>query len=34
MRLTFLGKASENGESPTLYATDHGSYIVQGYCAV
>jgi hypothetical protein len=31
VRLTFLGKLSENGESPTLYATDHGSYIVQGY---
>ena len=31
MRLTFLGKASDHGESPTLYATDHDSYLVQGY---
>ncbi|MEV8517452.1 hypothetical protein [Dactylosporangium sp. NPDC051484] len=31
VRLTFLGKASENGESPTLYATDRDSYVVQGY---
>lgn len=31
MQLTFLGKSSEGGESPTLYATDRDSYIVQGY---
>lgn len=31
MELTFLGKSSENGESPTLYATDQDSYVVQGY---
>jgi len=31
MRITFLGKASESGESPTLFATDRDSYIVQGY---
>jgi hypothetical protein len=31
MQLTFLGRSSEGGESPTLYATDRGSYIVQGY---
>ena len=31
MRLLFLGKASDSGESPTLYATDRDSYIVQGY---
>jgi hypothetical protein len=31
MRLTFLGKSSDNGDSPTLYATDEGSYIVQGW---
>lgn len=31
MQLTFLGKSSENGESPTLYASDQDSYIVQGY---
>jgi hypothetical protein len=31
MRLTFLGKESVPDQSPTLYATDHGSYIVQGW---
>ena len=31
MQLTFLGKSSESGESPTLYATDRDSYVVQGY---
>ncbi len=31
MRLTFLGKSSDSGESPTLYATDHDSYVIQGY---
>ncbi|WP_028922558.1 hypothetical protein [Pseudonocardia acaciae] len=31
MRLTFLGKDSQPNQSPTLYATDHGSYVVQGW---
>ncbi|PRX96677.1 hypothetical protein [Allonocardiopsis opalescens] len=31
MRLRFLGKESNVGESPTLYASDQGTYIVQGY---
>ena len=31
MRLTFLGKDSTPGESPTLYATDRNSYVVQGW---
>ncbi|MBB5079837.1 hypothetical protein [Nonomuraea endophytica] len=31
MRLTFLGKSSGGGQSPTLYSTDQGSYIVQGW---
>ncbi len=31
MRLAFLGKSSDSGESPTLYATDHESYVIQGY---
>jgi len=31
VQLTFLGKVSESGESPTLYATDRDSYIVQGF---
>ena len=30
MRMDFLGKASDGGESPTLYATK-SSYIIQGY---
>jgi hypothetical protein len=31
MRLTFLGKNSQPNQSPTLYATDRDSYIVQGW---
>ena len=31
MKLTFLGKESKVGDSPTLYATDRDTYIVQGY---
>ncbi|WUI04622.1 hypothetical protein OHR68_34660 [Spirillospora sp. NBC_00431] len=31
MRLTFLGKDSKPDESPTLYATDKDTYIVQGW---
>jgi hypothetical protein len=31
MKLTFLGKDSKNGQSPTLYATDRGTLIVQGW---
>ena len=31
MRLTFLGKASQPQQSPTLYASDNDSYIVQGW---
>lgn len=31
MKLTFLGKDSKNGQSPTLYATDRGTYLVQGW---
>lgn len=31
MKLTFLGKESKVGDSPTLYATDQDTYIVQGY---
>ncbi len=30
--LTFLGKAgSINKDCPTLYATDHGSFVIQGW---
>jgi hypothetical protein len=31
VRLTFLGKDSQPNQSPTLYATDRGSYVVQGW---
>src|SRR5256885_10368584 len=31
MRLTFLGKDSTPDQSPTLYATDCDSYVVQGW---
>ncbi|UGY94057.1 hypothetical protein [Streptomyces gobiensis] len=31
MRLTFLGKESNPTESPTLYASDADSYVVQGW---
>jgi hypothetical protein len=31
MRLTFLGTSSENGQCPTFYATDRGTYVVQGW---
>jgi len=31
MKLTFLGTSSENGQCPTFYATDRGTYVVQGW---
>lgn len=31
MRLRFLGKSTQGGGSPTLYATDRGTYVVQGW---
>src|SRR5439155_11298671 len=31
MQLTFLGKDTQGGGSPTLYATDRGTYVVQGW---
>jgi hypothetical protein len=31
MHLTFLGKESQPDESPTLFATDQDSYVVQGW---
>jgi len=30
MELTFLGSSSVTGDCPSLYATDRGTYIVQG----
>lgn len=31
MRLTFLGKETQGGGSPTLFATDRLTYVVQGW---
>ncbi len=31
MRLRFLGKHSSPGNSPTLWGTDAGPYVIQGY---
>jgi hypothetical protein len=31
MQLTFLGKDTVNGGSPTLFATDRHTYVVQGW---
>jgi hypothetical protein len=31
MKLMFLGTTSINGSCPNLYATDRGTYVVQGY---
>jgi hypothetical protein len=31
MRLTFLGKETQGGGSPTLFSTDRGTYVVQGW---
>jgi hypothetical protein len=31
MQLTFLGKETQGGGSPTLFATDRNTYVVQGW---
>ena len=31
MRLTFLGKDTQAGNSPTLWETDDGQYVIQGF---
>jgi hypothetical protein len=31
VRLTFLGKESQPNQSPTLYASDRDTYVVQGW---
>jgi hypothetical protein len=31
MQIRFLGKETDQGDSPTLYATDRGTYLVQGW---
>ena len=30
MKLTFLGSTSQEGQCPTLYATDRDTFVVQG----
>jgi hypothetical protein len=34
MRLRFLGSDSKNGACPSLYATNRGTYVVQGWTVV
>lgn len=31
MQLTFIGKDTQGGGSPTLFATDRATYVVQGW---
>ncbi len=31
MRLMFLGKETQGGNSPTLWKTDDGQYVIQGF---
>ena len=31
MRLTFLGKETQTGNSPTLWDTDTDEYVIQGF---
>jgi hypothetical protein len=31
MQLTFLGRESQSGHSPTLWDTDEGQYVIQGF---
>lgn len=31
MKLEFLGKTSTPNDSPTLYGTDRGTYVIQGW---
>ncbi|MGH3696680.1 MAG: hypothetical protein ACRDRX_22280 [Pseudonocardiaceae bacterium] len=31
MRILFLGKETEHGDSPTLYATERCTYLIQGW---
>lgn len=31
MEIRFLGKETDHGDSPTLYATDQATYLVQGW---
>lgn len=31
MKLTFVGSESDDGKSPTVYSTDRGTFVVQGW---
>lgn len=31
MKLVFLGKETQNDQSPTIYATDRDTYVIQGW---
>jgi hypothetical protein len=31
MQLTFLGKETQTGNSPTLWETDDGQFVIQGF---
>lgn len=31
MNLTFLGTSSANGDCPSVYATDKGTFVIQGW---
>ena len=31
MRLTFIAKETQTGNSPTLWETDDGQYVIQGF---
>jgi hypothetical protein len=31
VKLTFLGSSSQDGSCPTLYATDRGTFVIQGW---
>jgi hypothetical protein len=31
MKLTFLGTSSADGDCPSVYATDRGTYVIQGW---
>lgn len=31
MQLTFLGKDTQTGNSPTLWETDDGQFVIQGF---
>jgi len=31
VKLTFLGSTSQTGNCPTLFATDHDTYVIQGW---